>query len=173
MQYSKILGPMPCDQDLLGPMEMLFSWSSNRQIADETCEMFYKCNTFLVHCEDLPIFLGAKVHKTLPFDVSGLLPAQEPTYIRPFETKDWVTSISVIIGMDNTRYSRYLSHELRYLLECPRLRKLTIKTGWATLISCRKEWTGVLKELQLKIGDGLEAINANPIWASFGLMVRR
>ena len=37
----------------------------------------------------------------LPIDDSGLAPMQEPTWIRPFETKDWVTNISVIIEKDN------------------------------------------------------------------------
>lgn len=52
IQYSNILGAIQCDPALLGRMAMLFSWASNRQIVDETCEIFYKCNTFLVHCED-------------------------------------------------------------------------------------------------------------------------
>ena len=77
--------------------------------------------------------------------------------------QDWVTNISVIIEKDNKKYSRYLSYELRYLLECPRLRKLTIKTGWATVMSWEKEWTDVLKKLQLKIGDGLEVIFGNGV----------
>lgn len=162
IQFSNVLGPMVCDPDLLGPMAMLFAWASNRQIADEACEKFYQCNTFLVHCEDLPTFLGAKIHRMLSIDVSGFIHKQEPTCIRSLDTKEWVTNMHVIIEQDNTNYSRYLAYELRYLLECPRLRKLTIKTGRTTMLSWEKEWTGVLKELQLKLGKGLKVIYAKP-----------
>ena len=162
IQFSNILGPMLCDPDLIGPMAMLFWWASDRQIADEACEVFYQRNTFSVHCEDLPTFLGAKIHKMFSIDTSRFAHKQEPICIRSFEIKDWVTNVSVVIEQDNTNYSRYLSYELRYLLECPRLRKLTIRTGRTTVMSWEKEWSGVLEELQLKIGDALEVIYVNP-----------
>ncbi len=161
LQFSNVLGPMVCDPDLLGAMAMLFSWASNRQIADEACEIFYQRNTILVHCEDLPILLGAKIHRMLSIDVSRFMYKQKPACIRFFDTKEWVTNLEVVIEQDDTEYSRYLAYELRYLLECPRLRKLTIKTGRVTMMSWEKEWTGVLKELQLKIGKGLEVIYAH------------
>ena len=162
IQFNNVLGPMVCDPDLLGPMAMLFAWASNRQIADEACEIFYQRNTFLVHCEDLPKFLGSKTHRMLSIDVSHFTHEQKPTCIRLFDTKDWVKTIHVIIGQDGTEYSRYLAYELRYLLECPRLWKLRIKTGRNTVACWEKEWTGVLKELQLKIGERLEVIYAEP-----------
>lgn len=162
IQYSNVLGPMVCDPDLIGPMAMLFAWASNRQVADEACEMFYHFNTFLVHCQDLPIFLGAKNHRMLSIDVSGLTYIEEPTCTRSFDTREWVTSMHVVIEQDSTEYSRYLAYELQYLLECPRLRNLTIKTGRTTVMSWEREWTGVLKELQLKLGKGLEVIYAKP-----------
>ena len=158
IQFSNTLGPMLCDPDLLGPVAILFAWALNPQIADEACEIFYQCNGFLVHCEDLPTFLGANVHKMLSVDVSGFVRNQEPTCVRPFETKEWVTDLSVIVEQDNTKYSRYLAYELGYLLECPRLRKLTIKTGRNTVMSWGQEWTGILKDLQLKIGEGFKVV---------------
>lgn len=162
IQISNVLGPMVCDPDLIGPMAMLFAWASNRQVADEACEMFYQCNTFLVHCEDLPTFLGAKIHRMLSIDVSGFTYKEEPICIRSFDTKEWITSIHVVIEQDNTKHSRYLAYELRYLVECPRLRKLTIKTELSTVICWEREWTGVLEELQLKLGKGLEVIYPKP-----------
>lgn len=66
--------------------------------------------------------------------------------------------IDVVIEQDNTRYSRFLAYELGYLLDCPRLRKLTVKAGQTTMMSWEEEWTGVLKELQSKIGRGLKVI---------------
>lgn len=167
IQFSNVLGLMVCDPDLLGPMAMLFAWASNRKIADEACEIFYQRNTLLVHCEDLPILLGAKIHRMLSIDVSPFMHKQEPTSIRSFDIKEWVTSMHVIIERDNPKYSRYLAHELRYLLECPRLRKLTIETGLSTVMIWEKEWTGLLKELQLKIGEGLKVIYAKSFWSSF------
>lgn len=161
IQFCNVLGPMICDPDRLGPMAMLFAWASNRQIADEACEIFYQRNTFLVHCEDLPTFLEAKIHKMLSIDVGRFIHKHEPTYIRSFDTKDWVTNMDIVI-----EYSRYLEYELRYLLECPRLRKLTIKAGWTTLMSWENEWRGVLEELQLKIGKGFKMIYAEP-WLDF------
>lgn len=157
IQFSNVLGPMVCDPDLLGPMAMLFAWASNRQIADEACTTFYQCNTFSVDCVDLPLFLGANIHKMLSIDVSGFAHEAVPTCIRSFDTKDWIKSLHVEI-----EHSRYLAHELQYLLECPLLRKLTIKTEWTTVVSWDKEWTGVLKELQLKLGKGLEVTYAKP-----------
>lgn len=158
IKFSNVLGPMVYDPDLLGPMAMLFAWASNLQIADDACEMFYQHNTFLVHCEDLPAFLGAKIHRMLSVDVSQSMHQQAPTCIRLFDIKEWVTSIDVVIEQDNTRYSRYLAYELGYLLDCPRLRKLTVKAGQTTMMSWEEEWTGVLKELQSKIGRGLKVI---------------
>lgn len=172
LQFSNVLGLMVCDPDLLGAMAMLFAWASNRQIADEACEIFYQRNTVLVHCEDLPILLGAKIHRMLSIDVSRFMYKQKPPCIRFFDTKEWVTNLEVVIEQDNTEYSRYLAYELRYLLECPRLRKLTIKTGRATMMSWEKEWTGVLKELQLKIGKGLEVIYKRPALDLVELRVR-
>ena len=162
IQFSNVLGPMVSDPDFLGPMAMLFAWASNGQIADEACEMFYQCNTFLVHCEDLPTFLGAKIHRMLSIDVSRFMHKQEPRCIRLFDIKEWVTNMDVVIEQEDTTYSRYLAYELRYLLDCPRLKKLTIKTGRATVMGWEKEWTGVLKELQSKIGVGLKVVYANP-----------
>ena len=162
IQFSNILGPMVCDPDFLGPMAMLFAWASNGQIADEACEMFYQRNTFLVHCEDLPTFLGAKIHRMLSIDVSRSMHKQEPRCIRLFDIQEWVTNMDVVIGEENTEYSRYLAYELRYLLDCPRLQKLTIKAGRPTMMGWEKEWPGVLKELQLKIGVGLKVIYAKP-----------
>ena len=158
IQFSNVLGPIVCDPDVLGPLTMLFAWASNRQIADEACEIFYKRNTFSVHCEDLPTFLGANIHKMLVIDVCQSLHKQESACIRSFDTKEWVANMSVIVEEGNTSFSRYLAYELGYLLECPRLRKLTIKTGRTAVISWEKEWTGVLEELRLKIGDGLKVI---------------
>ncbi|CAF9905903.1 MAG: hypothetical protein ALECFALPRED_001902 [Alectoria fallacina] len=162
IQFSNVLGPMICDPDFLGPTAMLFEWASNGRIADEACEIFYKCNTFSVHCEDLPSFLGAKIHKMLSIDVSRFMHKQEPTCIRSFNTKEWVTNMNVVVEQDNMKDSRYLGYELRYLLECPRLQKLTIKTVRTTVMSWENEWTGVLKELRLKIGKGLKVIYAKP-----------
>ena len=166
IQFSNVLGPMVYDPDLIGPMAMLFAWASNLQVADEACEKFYQCNTFIVHCQDLPTLLGAKIHRMLSIDVSGFTYKEEPTCIRSFDTREWVTSMHVVIEQDSTEYSRYLAYELQYLLECPRLRKLTIKTGRTTVMSWEKEWTSVLKELQLKLGKGLEVIYAKPGWTS-------
>lgn len=149
---------MVCDADLLGPMAMLFAWASNRQIADEACEIFYQRNVFLVHCEDIPTFLGARIHKMLSVDVSSFMHKQVPKCVRSFDTKEWVTHVDVVIERDNADYSRYLAYQLRYLLECPRLQKLTIKAGCTTVMSWEKEWTGVLNELHLKIGKGLKVI---------------
>lgn len=162
IQFSNVFGPMVCDPDLLGPMAMLFSWASNQQIAVEACEMFYQCNTLLVHCEDLPTLLGTKTHRMLSIDISRFTHKQVPACIRPFETKEWVTNMVVVTEQDNTKYSRYLAYELRYLLECPRLRKLTINTGRTTVMSWEKERTGVLKDLELKMGEGLSVIYAKP-----------
>lgn len=61
-----------------------------------------------------------------------------------------------------TTCSRYLAYELRYLLDCPRLRKLHMRTGRTTVMCWEKDWTGVLKELQLKKGKRLEVIYAKP-----------
>ena len=162
IQFDNIFGPMLCDPDLLSPAAMLFAWASNRQIADEACEIFYQCNTFLVHCEDLPTFLGANLHKMLSINVSEPVHNLQPTCVRSFDTKEWVTDLSVVIERDNGQDSRYLSDELRYLLECPRLRELTIKTGQSTMMSWENQWTGVLKDLQLKIGEGLKVIYVKP-----------
>lgn len=167
IQFSNVLGPMVCDPDLLGPMRMLFDWASTGQIADEACEIFYQRNTFLVHCEDLPTFLGANIHRMLSVDVGQSMHQQEHTCVRSFDTKEWVTNMIVVIEQDNTKYSRYLAYELKYLLECPRLRKLTIKTGRTTLKSWEKEWKGILKELRLKIGNGLKVFNAEQPWFDF------
>ena len=164
IQFSNVFGPMVCDPDLIGPVAMLFAWASNRQVADEACEMFYQCNTFLVYSEDLPTFLGAKIHKMLSIDVSGFTYKEKPTCIRSFDTKEWVTSMHVVIDQEYTKCSRYLASELRYLLECRQLRKLTIKTGRTSVLNCEMEWTGVLKELQLKLGKGLEVIYAKSGW---------
>ena len=154
IQFSNVLGLMVCDPDLLGPMAMLFAWASNLQIADEACAIFYQCNAFSVDCQDLPMFIGGNVHKMLSINVSGF------PHERSFDNKDWIRSLHVVIEQDNTTHSRYLAYELRYLLECPRLQKLTIKTGQTTVISWEKEWTGVLKELELKLGKELEVIYA-------------
>ena len=81
---------MVCDPDLIGPMAMLFVWVSNRQTADEACEIFDQCNTFSVHCEDLPIFLGANIPGILAIDVSQFVHEQEPPCVRSFETKEKV-----------------------------------------------------------------------------------
>ncbi|CAF9922673.1 hypothetical protein IMSHALPRED_005733 [Imshaugia aleurites] len=158
IQFSNVLGPIVYDPDFLGPMAILFAWASNLQIADEACEVFYQKNTFSVHCEDLPTFLGAKIHRMLSIDTSRFMDKPEPTCIRPFDAKEWVTSLSVTVEEATTRYSRYLAYELRYLLDCPRLRKLTIRNGRTTVLSWETEWTGVLRELQLKMGDGLKVI---------------
>lgn len=160
IQFSNVLGPMVCDPDLLGPMAMLFAWATNCQIADEACTTFYQCNTFSVDCEDLPIFLGANIHRMLSIDVSEFAHQAVPTCIRSFDIKDWVRSLHVVIEQDNTTHSRYLAYELGYLLQCPRLQKLIIKTGWTTVTSWETEWTGLLKELQLKLGNGLQVIYA-------------
>ena len=162
IQFSNVLGPIVYDPDLLGPLAMLFSWASNPQIANEACEIFYQRNTFLVHCEDLPTFLGAKVHTMLSIDVNPFVHKIKPVPTRSFDTKEWITNIEVVVEQGFTQFSRYLAYELQYLLECPRLRKLTIKTGRTTVMSWEKEWTGVLKELELKIGKGLQVIYANP-----------
>ena len=162
IQFSNVLGPVVCNPDLRAPMAMLFSWASSPQIADEACEIFYQCNTFLVYCEDLPTFLGGKIHRMLSIDIGRLIHNQEPTVIRCFDTSDWVANIDVIVEEDTTKYSRYLAYELQYLLRCPRLRNLTIKTGRNTVMSWEKEWTGVLKELQLKVGQGLKVVYAKP-----------
>ena len=162
IQFSNVHGPMVCNPDLLAPMAMLFAWASSRRIADEACEIFYQRNTFLVYCEDLPTFLGAKIHRMFSIDVGRLIRNQEPTFIRSFDTSDWVANIDVIIEQDTAKYSRYLAYELPYLLGCPRLRKLTIKTGRNTVMSWEKEWTGLLKELQLKVGQGLKVVYSKP-----------
>ena len=162
IQFNNILGPMLCDPDLLSPVAMLFAWASSRPIADEACQIFYQCNTFLVHCEDLPTFLGANIHKMLSIDVSEPVHRLQPTCVRSFDTKGWVTDLSVVIEQDGAKDSRYLSYELRYLLECPRLRKLTIETGRSIMMSWENEWTGILKDLQLKIGEGLKVIYVKP-----------
>ena len=157
--FSNILGPSVFDPDLQGPMAMLFSWASNQQIADEACEIFYRYNTFLVYCEDLPILLGAMTHRMLSLDVRRIMSGQEPACVRPFQTKKWVTNMIVVIEQGNTAYSRYLAYELEHLFECPRLRSLTIKTGWHTVLSWEKEWKDVLKDLRFKMGEeGFEVI---------------
>ena len=107
---------------------MLFVWASNRQIAEGACEIFYQSYTFVVDHEDLSTFLGAKFH-LLSIDVSPFVHREEPTCIRPFETKAWVIYIGVFIEQDATNYPRDLSCELRYLRECPRLRELTVVGG--------------------------------------------
>lgn len=162
IRFNNVLGPMLCDPDLLSPVAMLFAWASNRQIADEACQIFYQCNTFLVHCDDLSTFLGANIHKMLSIDVSESVHKLQPTCVRSFNTQEWVTNMSVLIGQDNVKDSRNLAHELWYLLECPRLRKLTIKTGPSIMMSRESEWTGILKDLQLKIGKGLKVIYVGP-----------
>lgn len=85
IQFTNILGPRVCDPDLLGPMAMLFAWAKN---ADEVCEIFYQRNTFLVHCEGLPTFLGTKTHRMLSIDVSRFMHKQKPICIRSFDTKE-------------------------------------------------------------------------------------
>lgn len=167
IQFSNVFGPMVRNPELLGPMAILFDWASNGQIADEACEIFYQRNTFLVHCEDLPTFLGANIHRMLSVDVSQSMHRQEFKCVRSFDTKDWVTNLNVVIEQDNTKYSRYLAYELKFLLDCSRLRKLTIKTGRTTMMSWEKEWSGVLEELRLKIGNGLKIINAEQPWLDF------
>ena len=158
IQFNNNLGPMLCDPDLLSPVAMLFAWASNRQIADEACQIFYQSNTFLVHCEDLPTFLGANIHKMLSIDVSESVHNLQPTCVRSFNTQEWVTDLSVFIEQENVKDSRNLAHELWYLLECPRLRKLTIKTGRSIMMSWGNDWTGILKDLQLKMGKGLKVV---------------
>ena len=163
IQFNNVLDPMVCDPDLLAaPMAMLFAWASSRRIADEACEIFYQRNTFLVYCEDLPTFLEGKIHRMPLIDVGQLIHNAEPTFTRSFDIREWVTNIDVIIEQNTTNYSRYLAHELQCLLRCPRLRNLTIKTGRNTVMSWEKEWTGVLKELQLKVGQGLKVVYAKP-----------
>lgn len=156
IQFCSVLGLMVCDPDLLGPMAMLFSWASNLHIADEACEIFYQRNTFKVHCEDLPTFLGANIHTMLSIDVSGFVPKQMPTCVRPFETKKWVTDLEVVVEQNDTKYSSNLSYELGYLLEYPRLRNLTIEIGSTSVMSSETECTGVLKGL--KLGQGLRVV---------------
>ena len=167
IQFSNVFGPMLRDPEFPGPLRNWFDWASNGQIIDEACEIFYQRNTFLVHCEDLPAFLGANIHRMLSVDVSQSMHRQESTCVRSFDTKDWVTNLNVVIEQDNTIYSRYLTYELKFLLDCSQLRKLTIKTGPTTAMSWEKEWTGVLGELQLKIGNGLKVINAEQSWSDF------
>ena len=162
IQFSNVLGPMVCDPDFIAPMAMLFAWASSQRIADEACEIFYQRNTFLVYCEDLPTFLEGKVHKMLSIDVGPIIHNQEPTFNRMFDIGEWVANIDVVIEQNTTNHSRYLAYELQYLLRCPRLRNVTIKTGRNTVMSWEKEWTGVLKELQLKLGQGLKVVYAKP-----------
>ena len=154
IEFSNVLGPMIYDPDLLGPMAMLFDWASDHQIAHEACEIFYQCNTFLLHCEDLPTFLGAKIHKTLSVDVGQFVHKQEPSCLRSFDTKEWVTDMNVIIEPDDIEHHRNLSQELQYLFECPRLRKLTFKIGLTIAIFWEKDWTDVLSKFQSKLGEG-------------------
>ena len=94
----------------------------------------------------------------LSLDVSESVHKLKPTCVRSFDTQEWVTDLSVVIEQDNMKDPRNLAHQLWYLLECPRLRKLTIKTGRGIMMIWENDWTRILEDLQLKIGKGLKVV---------------
>ena len=138
-------------------MKWMFDVESNSRIAEETREIFYQHNTFLIYTHDIPTLLNTRVH-AMSFG-GGKGAETKITYRTPFKAGPWVRKLAVRVGWHASggwftdSCCCYPAKDLQLLLERASLRSVIIDArfgawsygipqgiGWDLLEEMRTKW---------------------------------
>ena len=138
-------------------MKWMFDVESNSRIAEETREIFYQHNTFLVYTHDIEILLKSKTHAM--WFRAGKNCTTEITYSTPFDAGAWVRKLAVRVGWHASggwftdSCCEYPASDLRLLLDQASLRSVIIDArfgawpfgipqgiGWDLLYEMNTKW---------------------------------
>ena len=138
-------------------LKWMFDVESNFRIAEETREIFYQHNTFLVYTHDIPALLHGKTHAML--FAPGKDSETTITYSTPFDAGAWVRKLAVRVGWHASggwftdSCCCYPASDLRLLLQRASLRSVIIDArfgawsygipqgiGWDLLEEMRTKW---------------------------------
>ena len=146
-------------------MKWMFDVESNSQIAEETREIFYQHNTFLVYTHDIPALLNTKTH-AMKFQAGKGLETIT-TYCTPFEAGAWVRKLAVRVGWHASggwftdSCCCYPAGHLRLLLQRVSLRSVIIDArfgAWSYGIPQGMGWD-LLEEMKTKWGKEFRIYN--------------
>lgn len=146
-------------------LKWMFDVESNSQIAEETREIFYQHNTFLVYTHDIRTLWNTKVH-AMSFGVGRGIKTTI-TYSTPFNAGAWVRKLAVRVGWhasggwftDSCCVNP--AHDLRLLLEWFSLRSVIIGArfgAWSYGVPQGIRWD-LLEEMNAKWGKGFRMYN--------------
>lgn len=166
IQYSEKLESLSrSDTFAETALKWMFDVESNSQIAEETREIFYQHNTFLIYTHDIRTLLNTKVH-AMSFG-AGRGIKTTITYSTPFNAGAWVRKLAVRVGWhasggwftDSCCINP--AHDLRLLLEWFSLRSVIIDArfgAWSYGIPQGIGWD-LLQEMNAKWGKGFRMYN--------------
>ena len=146
-------------------MKWMFDIESNSQIAEETREIFYQHNTFLIYTHDIPALFHKRTHAMLFAGGRGL--DTIVTYSTTFDAGAWVRKLAVRVGWHASggwftdSCCCYPAEHLRLLLERTSLRSVIIDArfgAWSYGIPQGIGWD-LLEEMNTKWGKEFKIYN--------------